>query len=376
MSDTVAYADPERMDVLSASWLNRIEDCPGSWLASRGLRSPSSEDSTRGDRIHDELAARYRGDTPALPVVDGQEFEDADKMAERANDLVFQNFGDVDPDYTVERRFWMERDGTKVFSGKFDLVASAPNSDLALVIDWKTGWGDQVEPARNLQLRAGAVLFKRENPRIKRAICTLITPGTKYDPAEYDADALAQAQQHLLRLIETANDPEAPLIPSRSACQYCPAAANLSCPVAFQEMTQLTTHQPHQLEALPDELLFPMLEQALAAEVIVKKIKEAAKARCADGPRCGWEIGAGAKTSEVTDVPGAYELLAGALTGPEFASACKLQFGPLDKLMKGKWNCSLETAKKQVRTLLASVIKSGTKAGSLKRVGEVAAIDV
>lgn len=224
-TDKDSLSVDERNGLPSASGLERIALCPGSWrLESLCPRDEGGEDAASGTRIHAFLA--------------GEDIELSDDELNLAKKCVNQAALLIQPDFekSVEQRLWYRNaEGERLFSGQSDVIAR--KDDVALVIDYKTGRGEVSASSENLQLRGLAVLVKHNCPWVQRVSVAIIQPLARKEPVvcEYGLEELEQAEKQILSILEDARKSDAPLVPSESACKYC--RAKTICPALRKTIT-------------------------------------------------------------------------------------------------------------------------------------------
>ena len=202
----------ERKDKMSGSGMKGYADCAGKYQLEKTC--PEGESSIYaeiGNRIHNYMA----GDEVVLS-------EEEQYIAERCwaeYNRVVEELGLLKPDsVTTEKRLWYG----DTWSGQIDRIDH--HGDTALVIDWKTGRNPQGNAAENLQLRAYAVLVKKNLPYLKRILVAIIQPMAAAPTiAEYDENDLAVADKQIQSIVDAALAPNPPRTPSPDACKYCRA---------------------------------------------------------------------------------------------------------------------------------------------------------
>lgn len=207
----------ERENLPSASGMERIALCPGSWsLEQQCPVPPEGEDAASGTRIHEFLA----GNNVELSE---DESLTARLCAEVAEPLLAGASSIV-----RETRLWCSDGYKKRFSGKPDVIAFGDRE--ATVIDYKTGRGEVADSPHNLQLRALAVLVKHNWPDLEKVRVAIVQPWASRRPivTEYDADALDEADHQIGNIVADAMADNAPLRPGVQQCQYC--RAKTICP--------------------------------------------------------------------------------------------------------------------------------------------------
>lgn len=215
----------ERNGLPSASGLERIALCPGSWqIESQCPRDEGGEDAASGTRIHAWLA----GEQVELSE---DEASIAEKCREQASSLIAAG-----STKSIEQRLWYaDKSGSILYSGQADIIARI--GDSALIVDYKTGRGAVAASPENIQLRALAVLVKHNFPDVQHVSVAIIQPLARKEPVvcEYGPEELEQAEKQILSILETAQRPDAPLIPSEPACKYC--RAKTICPALRKTIT-------------------------------------------------------------------------------------------------------------------------------------------
>src|SRR5215475_10443963 len=214
----------DRRGLPSASNWRRYELCAGSFQLEAEARRLGQEahkrspEADRGDRIH----ARLAGEQITL---DESEETTATFLRERALEQVERIFGTKDVPCITERRLWLDYDGKKALSGRFDVCYFTER--LALVIDYKTGWREPDAAEQNAQLKVLAVLVGIALPEVEEIVVVQVSGPYGVTEARYNLEALSQAYREIIATLRAINDPNAGFSPSIEACRYCPA--NLIC---------------------------------------------------------------------------------------------------------------------------------------------------
>jgi CRISPR/Cas system-associated exonuclease Cas4 (RecB family) len=344
---------------LRASEAQRIALCPGSARAAFGIEGPPSEYAERGTRIHLWLANKFGVQKGENPVLTDEEQEVAEKLAEKTREFILSR------NFVGPLKMWTEMeikgDG---WSGHIDLVVES--ADETIIVDWKTGWGDQVSPDLNAQLRAYVVLLD-----VAPCVAVIIQPSGRPEPVEYSRGDLEVAKAELAEIREQALSPTASRIPHPVACQYCPAFGRATCP---ETCTCLQTaeilQEVKELSALTPEFLGSLGSLAKLAEKRIEQVKEEIRARLEVGLEVpGCSIGKASETKEIADIGKAFELL-GMLTQEQFLAACTAS---IPKLADALYACLNQTekvskaaARQELEALLATVIETKTRRGNLK----------
>lgn len=257
----------ERLDLPSASGLERLVLCPGSWQLEKGLPSPDSEDSARGTRIHAALAVGR--DSEAWKALDHDEAATAERCLRLASQAI-EAWATPAPhviDYSPPR-YYLRRGIKPIFSGQPDLTAIEGNvpckyplaSRRALILDYKTSWGEHTESAGNLQLMAYAVLLHMDYGPFASITVGIVQPlaGGPVQLTTYHLNTLQLAYNQIILAMNDAAKPDAPRRPGPKQCNFCRAKA--ICPEFGKQMevtgnTQLApTDSTLGQQILPEDL--------------------------------------------------------------------------------------------------------------------------
>lgn len=387
MTTTVQPVDGERLDLPSASRVERIVNCPGSPAAEAQCPpEPSTEVAEEGTDIHDALA---EGDTESLalnPAAIAQHLQtmEADALADW---LAFHNVDHAPPRF-AHQRYWMRDHLLKpIASGEIDVGYVLVEKQAALIGDFKTGYLDQATAPENWQLRTLAIVVWHEFDKALQHIRVFLASHrfrSKLDPCDYTATDLKHAEHEILHAFWRANQPNAP----RHAgpwCRYCRAKAYCVEAAAYSMVIYCTPVRavreaidPVQRAAM---LTPPQLSALWSRKGEIAAIYKAIGARLqampeADLNAIGLKRKSTGSSTTITDIQQAFALLynAGLCTEEQFRSWCKLTLGPVEKhaaqLLHEKaagagQPITVEDAKKKFRALLAPVIASKPKAPAI-----------
>lgn len=365
----------ERQGLPSASGMQRLFLCPGSWNAERKCPiDEESEDAAMGTMLH---ACMEQGTTPEDP-------EDAEAVAwcrEMEKALcekhlgMKENWTDVQ---TVREVRLFERD--RLFSGKPDMVAVWDRK--ALVVDYKFG-RIPVSPAEcNLQLSALAVLVMdgHEAYHVDEVFVCILQPyASRKEPAvcRYTRESVEQARAFFRACIEQAQDEHAPLKPSEKACRYCRAQS--SCPAVKLALVQVTSGD---LTAAWEEWSPEKRREAYDLAKLAKKWAASVESKVKADLRAEVEIpglvlAPGKKAFTVTDAAAAFQILNGlfpdGITAQAFAACCKVGITDLDKLVHSVRKAAdagakVAESKDWLRKTLAGCAEVKVSDGSVKEV--------
>lgn len=374
MFDTEIIED-EHQGLPSASGMQRLFLCPGSWNAERKCPiDEESDDAAMGTMLH---ACMEQGTTPEDP-------EDAEAVAwcrEMEKALCEKHLGmkgnwtDVQ---TVREVRLFERD--RLFSGKPDMVAVWDRK--ALVVDYKFG-RIPVSPAEcNLQLSALAVLVMdgHEAYHVDEVFVCILQPyASRKEPAvcRYTRESVEQARAFFRACIEQAQDEHAPLKPSEKACRYCRAQS--SCPAVKLALVNVTSGD---LTTAWEEWSPEKRREAYDLAKLAKRWAASVESKVKADLRAEVEIpglvlAPGKKAFTVTDAAAAFQILNGlfpdGITAQAFTGCCKVGITDLDKLVHSVRKAAdagakVAESKDWLRKTLAGCAEVKVSDGSVKEV--------
>lgn len=357
----------ERFGWPSASAMNRLALCPGSWnLSQHAPPQPTSADAESGNRIHKAL------EIPGfdLDSLTDDEFNTVKTCIALENKLIAETIGQA---VGTIRESRMKSQALRV-SGKADSVHV--NGDTALILDYKTGRGDVEDANKNLQLRTLAAL-RLLNFGTSQIYVAIIQPwvSPQVSVAKYDWRDLNRAVDEVDAILKAARSEDAPRIPSEKACKYCPA--KVICKEAAQVLLEVAepptgyavgiTPETH-VAALTSENLGLLLKRAKLAESIIEAARDEAKRRLENGEQVdGWQLKDGAEQEEITDPQGVFgEFVKTGGTADQFLKAVKVTKGKLKEQVKaatGKTGRELES---QLARILCGFTTKKQKAKTLE----------
>jgi len=349
--------DPRR-GVPSASAMDRIQHCTGSWLASTLCPpSPDNADSVKGTRIHKALES---GDFSSL---DSDELATAEMCQQQAQSLVIDWLGGHEE--SADARYHEQRLGLTVLGGVVEvtdettakLVCTGQADSIhisghgALIIDHKTGRGEYEHAAGNAQLRTLASLVARRY-RLKHVRVAIVQPWAgKPTVADFDAEALEQAHDWLGDVLLKAFKATPDDLHPGDWCHWCPAKATCKAlrEVALEPVTRMATPALPADEKTARKALFARAMElpadSLAALVRGLKlvswyadaIEGAAKTRADNDAefQVFYTLKPGVVRESITDLGIVWPRLeALGVTGESFAKACSLTKSALATLVK------------------------------------------
>ena len=216
----------ERRGHTSASNAAADKACRGRHLAQKGLPRKDTRFSKSGDQVHDALARR---DPSGLSP---EQRETYDHCLNIEGNLLQQFFGEHLPKVKtfVELRLWVKfkaPDGKEYeHSGRFDKIHRY--ATRAMIVEYKTLYGDVPEAPTNEQCRDGVALAKGHFVTVDEIAVVVIQPHATLDPtpAVYDVPSMQRAEQDMFARVVASNDPTSPRTAGESQCAYCLAKMN------------------------------------------------------------------------------------------------------------------------------------------------------
>ena len=371
----------------SASGMQRLVLCPGSWLAEKGCPDVGREAAELGTRLHKHMELGTTPDDPeeaeAVEWCRRMELQLAEKYVgcpSTPDERTASGYAEAPalrssaPTVLREVRWWGHNEA---FSGQADVVFV--HEGCALVLDYKFGRVPVAAARDNMQLAALAYLALRNLPDVDVVFCGILQPlAGRQEPrlVRYHREMKGQLEGFFMQSVEKAAKPHALRVPGENQCRYCKAKAECpACNGLVVQQTQVDVAAAW-LEWSPEKKAEAVRVAALAkkwAEAVERKAKGDLKEGLSI-PGCS--LSAGRKSFKVTDAQGAFSVLADAIgvTGEEFASCCSVKISELDKLVHKRLAEQAPEGTKQlvkassawVREKLAGVGSVSTSEPSLK----------
>lgn len=361
----------ERQGLPSASGMERLLNCQGSWQAEQGCDAePGSSVTADGTAIAEALES---GDTSDLDETQKPIAERLQAMRTEAGHAWMAKFGISEVREYREERLWIRGDGYKnIASAQVDYALISGDGAYALIIDEKTGYLPVTESDLNIQLRTQAVALVSEYPHIQHVRVAIAHKRhkEKFDATDYNSTDLTYAANQIRQGIWAANLPT----PPRSAgswCRYCKgnsgknvcrtAVAWASVPVAYAGAPMLADGKPDKeaIAARVQELPPATLAMLHLRRPIADNILNAVETRLATLPEATLnEVGlkrvSGKVRRVIVDNVTAQELLADLLPG--FLKFCNFSVGTAAKDLAKKEDLSEEAAKNLIYDRLKPVV--------------------
>lgn len=353
----------ERQGLPSASGIERLALCPGSWEAEKGLPNTTSEIAEYGTKLHAALATGFTDE------LEPEEIATLERVRAVESELLQTVFNGKTPDEYRERRMWYLKNSLPLFSGQIDVAYQVGN--VALIIEYKFGYIPVASVSANLQLRSQAVLASRDL-HCTEVYVAVIQPhcAIQKDICHYTATDLAKSAEQLEQIVRAAEAFEAPRVAGEAQCKYCKAKAQ--CPVAIDTALSTVTaiaapeHSPEEIAAsLTDEQLSELGEKLPFVEGVVKALKARIKTRIEESPGSirGYGLKHGGNTREITNTRLAYSLVKDQFTAQEFSDITSVSVPALEKA----WRAKTGLKKSDFDAAIAPALTLKPKAPSLER---------
>lgn len=217
----------------TASGMERIALCPGSWNLEKDQPETETSDSSFGTRVHASLAGEE------IESVTKQEQDTIDQLSRRREAMFADLKIDSTWDISLECRLTINRGLQILLSGQYDGLAISPDGKTAVVWDYKSLPGEVAETRNNIQLRSLAVLVKANYPDVTKVIVNILQAFTKTRmPVVYDEADLVLAEQEIRASLQASQAEDAPINPGIKQCDYC--RAKLICPAHQNTLDELS----------------------------------------------------------------------------------------------------------------------------------------
>ena len=347
----------ERGNLPSASAASRYAACLGSWDLERQVAEvESTADAATGNRIHSALALEPVSNltTDEAYIIERCQQQEAELVKQ-----VFANSAE-EPQAFREKRLWsLKFDGSKLWSGKPDVVYVSGTS--ALIIDYKSGRGSVENAAENLQLRCLVALLDESWGFTMDEITVAIIQPLVGPPSvvSYELEDLMDAVRESRLLMAAVMQPDQPRTPSESACKYCKGKPY--CNEARElAVTGPIVNAPEGItpdaiaSTLTSSHLAQFLNRAAQAEAVIEACKSEARRRLSEGEIVeGWTLKEGSVRESITNSEqvasrflelGTYEQLSTAITlnKTKLKDAVKLATGTKGRELEAKLSALLE----------------------------------
>lgn len=313
----------ERRGATSASNAEADLNCPGRHLAQAGLPDTSSEYAEGGTSVHDALAANDPANlTP-------EQRETYDRCLELQARLVTDFFGEAD---AAKAKAWSEDPANpdasriwirfKVGDREYEHSCRPDRfwrlGNRALILEWKTLYGDVPVSARNLQLRDQQVLIRGHFLIPGEIGVAVIQPNVTMKPevCVYTPQDSQTAYRQMCARIIASNDPASPRVPGEVQCRYCKARNGGRC-LEYQRYAGAMVPGMLNLLDVPASAWTPeqramFMDRASVAQKWLDECRQAIKDGLEKDPLFapGWGLHPGNVLKEITNALLAFERFA------------------------------------------------------------------
>ena len=314
----------------SASGMQRLALCPGSWQAE--AKCPPSEDtadSTMGTRLHKCM------ETGEMPE-DAEERDACEWCLATEVEFAKTLLDGVETAHCREARWW---DAQRKFSGQADVVYYNAETGDVLICDYKFGRGEVAPTAHNHQLAALALLAVDNLPSVHKIYVCILQPFASRhpEPRLWDASQADTLRAGIYGIIADAEVPQAPLTPGEKQCKYCRALA--TCPAVSLQLRTASALDITEANwgALTPAQKAQAYELASLAKRWGARVDDLIKADLKNGVQVdGLQLGKPRKTFKITDAAGAFRKLNSLypedFSADVFTACCTVSVSKLDPL--------------------------------------------
>jgi hypothetical protein len=354
----------EREGLPSASGIEQMKLCPGSWSYQKLFPNTGSSDASEGTIRHDLIEQVIRGDV-ALDSISDEQQHDCVKRALFLLDKVEQEIGAGEfTNQWLEKRLWLNQNEDKVYSAKYDLLRQYTGG-VYLLVDWKTLYGDHTPAPDNIQLLAQALAVYRNSEGMTKMYCSLVEPfpTPTYSLVEYSTGRLEELESMVTSIISEANKDTTEKVVGLKQCKYCNGLAHCpDVPEAIEMARQSTITD-----------LGWALEIAILAEKWASAVKSRAKEELGEGKEVeGWKLRSSGRTKSIGDANKCAERITDTnqLGWKEILSASSISWSKLlkvwtEKRNKSGANLTRKDAVEELEKILDGVLVEKPKAEAL-----------
>lgn len=389
-------SDP-RKGLPSASSMERIVNCPGSFLAERGcveVASEQDDDAKSGELTHAYCANPC---SETLEKLTGHQIATAEMCMEIADTQARYN-GFESAKIVCEKRLWLANELLEqLCSGQPDRIYVDEANSRAMIADFKTLFGDHAEAPSNWQLRTLAVLVA-EIYGVNEVVVVLIQPmvSPQFTTSIYVQDDLVRSSILLRQHLDAANELNA-LRRAGAWCEHCKAKGN--CPEGLGYVLALTFYDR---ETLAPEKKSELLDRLSVAEKFVDWLKGNAKRELETNPLAipGWTLAPGSERRKLVDGKTVRDVFNAIcftecmlcrndqddrskcpacrgsgrvqiIQGDEFLSACGLKIGETETLYRKTLGLKVKEAAPRFNAALDGIVEKKVGAPTLERLKTV-----
>lgn len=354
----------EREGLPSASAIEQIKLCPGSYSYKKLFPRVESSDANEGTIRHDLIEQVILGSL-SLDEISDQEQHKCTSLALNILENIEKEIGvGKHDDQWLEKRVWLSHKEDKLYSAKYDLLRCYKTGDsyIHLLVDWKTLYGDHTPAQNNIQLLAQALAVYRNSSEVSKIYCALAEPfpNPTYSLVEYSPERLETLESMIQEIIGKAHDPDAPRQPGLKQCKYCDGLAH--CPEVKEEIEKASGVKPEETD------LVKALELAVLADKWAVAVKKRARTSLNDGEKIeGWKLRSSGSTKSIKDADACAKAImeTNQLDWTELLSASSISWSRLIKAWQEKRKINRKEAVEELLKVLEGVVQETPKAPSL-----------
>ncbi len=354
----------EREGLPSASGIETIKLCPGSFNYKKLFPRVESGDANEGTIRHDLIEQVIVGDLAIDDITDQQQHECTSRALMILKKIEKEiGVGTFDTQW-LEKRVWLNHGEDKLYSAKYDLLRCYRTGDsyVHLLVDWKTLYGDHTPAQNNIQLLAQAMAVYRNSSEVSKIYCALAEPfpTPTYSLVEYSPDRLDELESMLREVVGKANDPDAPRQPGLKQCKYCDGLAY--CPEVKEEIEKASAVKAEETD------LATALELAVLADKWATAVKSRARGSLNDGGEIeGWKLRSSGSVKSIKDADACAKAImeTNQLDWTELLSASSISWSKLIKAWQTKRQISRKEAIEELLKVLDGVVHETPKSPSL-----------
>jgi Protein of unknown function (DUF2800) len=375
----------DRKNCTSASSAQEDLLCPGRHIAQQGLPDVPGPYAETGNKIHEALAIR---DPSGLSLEERETYDrcldiEARKLAELFGaDAVSAKRWSENPKDPAASRIWVRFMAPNGNAKGLQLEHSCrPDcfwrvGSQALILEFKSLYGDIPVSARNLQLRDQQVMI-RGNFLVPGDIgVVVVQPLVTMNPeiCVYSPEDSERARLEMFARIVASNDPRSLRVPGETQCKFCKAKARC---VEYNRFASAI--MPGMMAALdvpvanwsPEQRSI-FLDRFGVAQKWLDDCKDAMKAGFESDPNFvpGWTLAPGSVVETIIDAQQCFERFA-ALGGTVEAFMATVKVGKVK--LKEAVNAATGRRGKEldltIKAMCEGITEVNQKSGSLKRLG-------
>lgn len=244
----------ERHGLPSASGMERLIACRGSWQAEQGCPEEECSSVTSDGTLI--ASALETGETDDLPEEQRGIAERLQEMRQEAGQRWMADFDIREVTEIREQRFWIlaDNDWKEIASARVDYALMADTH--ALIIDEKTGFLPVTPSDLNMQLRTQAVALFSEYPSLRHIRVAIAQKRLteRFDATDYTLDDLHHSVRQIRQASWEAHQPEAEAHRNPGEwCRHCRAKNDCRAAVAYASVPIIHMGQAVTEEGKPGE---------------------------------------------------------------------------------------------------------------------------